>query len=158
MLTENIELFMGLHDIPLEALIEARITLETATAELAALRAGDEDLKKIEKTLSVSSNDKEKIDLLVESSFNFHLALSTAANNPIITHFIVSVKNLLHKCISQNLLLREKPAESLWEHEQIYRAIREKDPAKAKKLMLNHLENYRRRISSLNKDLSFNSD
>jgi len=149
MLIENLELFMGLHDVPLDALIEARITLESATAELAALRADDEDLKRIEDTLSVSANDKKNIDFLVESSFNFHLALATVANNPIITYFIVSVKDLLHQCISQTVLLRKDPAESIREHEQIYRAIKEKNSVQARQLMLNHLENYRNRIREL---------
>lgn len=152
MSSENLELFMSMNEVPLCDLIEVRLILESATAELAAIRADEKHLKMIEKALSVSDERHGDIKDLIQSSYDFHLAVSFAAKNRVVEYFAETTRDLLRKSIETNISLRPKPIESFHEHKRIFLAIKNRKPDQARRLMEKHLENYRSRIEKVLKD------
>ncbi|TXN35233.1 FadR family transcriptional regulator [Flagellimonas hymeniacidonis] len=132
---------LRLEDPDFKSLVETRILLELKTVRLASLRRTDEDLAKMRHALDAY---KEKVlngRDAVEEDLLFHLAIAQASKNStmntfmlIITPEIITNFEKYHVC-DANLSLK-----GIQEHEDIYEAIKEQDPKKAKEKMKAHFK------------------
>ncbi|SAL10234.1 GntR family transcriptional regulator [Caballeronia arvi] len=126
---------------------EFRVVTEAGAAELAALKASDEDIRAIQDAW-------DHLERVVESQqgigakddFAFHLAVARASKN----QFFISVLSFIEEQIefgmnlSRNLsfvktLERQRVVQR--EHREVLDAIRARDSARAGKAMKSHLEN-----------------
>mgnify|MGYP001794369122 FL=1 len=130
---------LRLEDPSFKSLVETRILLELKTVRLAALRRTDEDLEKIGAALEAYNAKVLKGQEAVEEDLLFHLAIAKASKNStmntfmlIITPEIITNFNKHHVC-DANLSVK-----GIKEHEEIFEAIREQDPRKAKAKMKAH--------------------
>lgn len=117
-------------------LIEIRRLLEGQAAFWAASRATPEDLARLEETL----RGGEKGDTIDTIHEKFHSAVVELSGNRILV-------KLLHSLRGEILTQREfhkvvLPAEDRQQHWAIYEAIHERDPQKARRLMLKHVDFY----------------
>ena len=148
-LSEKFEFFMEFKKITLDQVLEFRIVIETSTAEFAAQRREEEDLQNIKKILDVDRDQTMEIGSLVGASLSFHLGIAAAAKSPLLYLILESIAELLRRCIVQTVSSREDPSESIQEHYEIYNAILEGNPLKARHLMFQHLQSYRKRLKEL---------
>jgi len=130
---------LRLEDPSFKSLVETRILLELKTVRLAALRRTDEDLEKIGAALEAYNAKVLKGQEAVEEDLLFHLAIAKASKNStmntfmlIITPEIITNFNKHHVC-DANLSVK-----GIKEHEEIFEAIKEQDPRKAKAKMKAH--------------------
>ena len=130
---------LRLEDPSFKSLVETRILLELKTVRLAALRRTDEDLEKIGAALEAYNAKVLKGQEAVEEDLLFHLAIAKASKNStmntfmlIITPEIITNFNKHHVC-DANLSVK-----GIKEHEEIFEAIKEQDPKKAKAKMKAH--------------------
>ena len=129
-------------------LVESRTIVETANAELAAIRATDEDILKLEECLEDMRSKLGKHKALLLGDADFHLAIADATHNKIQTHLMFSIYDLLKEKIG--LCYHGEKAEEIFEqHCQIKDAIKAKDPVKARRVMEEHLNKIRTQISNL---------
>ena len=130
---------LRLEDPDFKSLVETRILLELRTVELAAERRTDEDLEKMERALDAYESKVLSDQEAVEEDLLFHLAISKASKNAtmntfmlIITPEIITNFEKYHVCDSN---LSKK---GIKEHWDIFEAIRDQDPKRAKAKMKDH--------------------
>ncbi|MEM7381391.1 MAG: FadR/GntR family transcriptional regulator [Bacteroidota bacterium] len=136
-----LEDILRLEDPDFKSLVETRILLELKTVRLASLRRTDEDLAKIRQALDAYNKKVLNKQKAVEEDLLFHLAIAQASKNStmntfmlIITPEIITNFEKYHVC-DANLSFQ-----GIQEHEDIYEAIKEQDPKKAKEKMKAHFK------------------
>lgn len=132
-------------------LVESRAIVETANAELAAERATEEDIVKLEECIEDMRSKLDKHSALLLGDAEFHLAIADAAHNKIQTHLMFSIYDLLKEKIG--ICYHDEKAEIIFkQHCKIVDAIKAKDSAKARETMGAHLGYIRRQINDLVKN------
>ncbi|MGP9807055.1 FadR/GntR family transcriptional regulator [Halomonas sp. AOP12-C2-37] len=130
-------------------LLELRLTLEPAAAELAALRHDDEDRQRLETQHLAFSNAFAQKSQAREEDYLFHFAIATATKNPFFQSFykqwsqsVIPRAKLLStdiNPISSELYLERVQAE----HTSIIEAILSRDAQAARETMFQHLNRAR---------------
>lgn len=132
--------FIGaLHGFQSWQMFEARILLETGLAALAAERAKDEHLTALaEEVAEMFASVDNPADYLIHD-VAFHRIISQASGNPILAAIMETIVSSMYdrrrKTVERSIDLRE----SAGMHREIYRAIRNRKPAEARRLMEQHL-------------------
>ena len=130
---------------------EFRGAVEGAAAALAAERRTDEHLAKIKAALKALDDCIQAGELGVEADEQFHAAITEATEN----QFFVSTRASMNTQIqfgmnlTRNLSMTralERTALVQSEHEEIYKAIRDKNPSLAQTKMKEHINNARLRV------------
>lgn len=127
--------------------LEYRRAVEVEAAGLAAIRRNEIDIKSIEEALL--NHEQASIEGKVGSywEYAFHQRIALAAHNPIFTQAITTTEEILlqyHKLSKNQAPSRPKIISN--EHQEILQSIIDGQPLKAKKAMLNHIENVRKRV------------
>ncbi len=130
---------LALGEPDFKSLVETRILLELKTVELAALRRTNDDLIKIKKALkayevkTLLGNDYLQEDLL------FHLEIAKASKNSTMTTLMLLITPEIIGSYDQDRVCEGDEALSeIKKHEDIYLAIKEKNPELAKNKMEIH--------------------
>lgn len=128
----------GLRDVS-----EARLTVETELAALAAERAGRDDLARLsdilqqmKHSLSGGGTVREYAALDVD----FHLAIAKASKNQVLYELLSAIRGMLQEFIAKSQELPGIKQSAQDHHTKIYTAIREKNPEKARRAMRAHLQ------------------
>jgi len=130
-------------------LIEVRKAIETWNAYYAAVRAGDEDVARLESSIESMREKIEQQISAVEEDANFHITISQAAHNKIQTHLMFSIYDIIKKSI-ENYFDNFKLNYILDQHYRVVAAIKKKDPVLASRRMREHLDY----VESVVKDLA----
>lgn len=116
-------------------LVEVREHLEVLTAKLAAARATDEDIVRLEKHVVGMREAKSDVDAFVAADMAFHFEIAHIANNSVLQDILHSVSSLLHVWFDQTLRVPGTPEATLVEHEAVFEAIRERSAELAERRM-----------------------
>ena len=133
------------------AVLELRISLETESAGLAALRRSDAQLQGMRRALDEFECNIVGAGDTASPDFRFHLQIASATGNPyfadIMNHLGMA---LIPRTRVKALRQHDRPGECLQrvnrEHEEIYAAIARRDPDSARAAMRIHLTNSRERL------------
>lgn len=128
----------------LQEFLDLHALLSGSAAELAALTATEDDLRDIEENLS-----REKVPSSQnEYSQPFHQSVARAAKNPILEELISSVAIITNRVSFQSVdsCGGQYSDKSFSEHQQIFKAIQEHDPDRARELMRSHISAVQHRI------------
>lgn len=143
-----------------EDLLEFRHMLEAKAAELAAERASEEDLQRVETAFERLEDAFAHDDLerLVDSDLAFHQALAAAAHNVVFNHLTSSLLRVMRDNIRLNLsvLMRIPSArEQLQDqHRRIWAGILARDGEAARRAAETHIDYVRQRLGeTLRKEL-----
>ena len=131
-----------LHNIKAIELFETREMLEVKLVKLAAEKATNKDIERINSILEkgkVFLNNPEEFSFL-ESEF--HNAIFKAARNRLLAAMMDSINEVLFERKKKSLLLFSDYKKILKQHTNIFAAIKNKDPDKAGKVMLEHLSDF----------------
>jgi len=138
-------MFLAVEKSSILEMFEIRRLLETATSSMAAERATDEEIDLIriayEKMAeSVNSRDSEKGE---EYDTIFHYTIAETTHNGLLIRLYRTISEDFSRTIStarRYLFVDENnPQRILDQHLKIYEAIRNHDPKKASRAMLEHL-------------------
>jgi len=129
-------------------LVEARAIIETANAQMAAERATDKDIARLEKCIEVMRKNVAKDTSLNDEDAEFHLAVAEATHNKIQTHLMFSIYDLLKDKV--DLCYHGGVDDILEQHCKIVEAIKNKDGAMARQGMEEHLAYVELQINQLN--------
>jgi|WetSurMetagenome_2_1015567.scaffolds.fasta_scaffold02400_7 GntR family transcriptional regulator, transcriptional repressor for pyruvate dehydrogenase complex len=139
----------------IEELLEARRTLESYFAMMAAENGNPELIKDLEALLtdmdgSLAAGDIESYS---EKDIDFHYAIAKASGNRILFKTLINIRNLLRY---QLFTINRMPgiiAISTERHKEVFKAIRKKEPERARTWMWQHItetiENWKQDISPL---------
>ena len=146
-LNEPLEFLVGLEGIDLDELVEARLIVEPELAARAAERATTEDLQAIERALELMKACKSEPLKVVEHDYAFHRAVHHAARNRICE----SMFGVVHRAVMASISIASRQVDlshTLGFHTGIYRAIRNRKPDDARRVMTEHLLDVRKLLSS----------
>ncbi len=128
-------------------LVEARTVIETANAQMAAVRATDKDISRLERCVEVMEKNLGKDRSLKDEDADFHLAVAQATHNKIQTHFMFSIYDLLKDKI--DLCYNGGVDDILQQHSKIVEAIKNRDGEMARRRMEEHLAYVELQINQL---------
>ncbi|GMA63483.1 FadR family transcriptional regulator [Alicyclobacillus fastidiosus] len=122
-------------------LLETRLALEPMAAFLAAERATDEQLERLEKCHEefvgfIMENNVLKISLGDEA---FHDLIFESSQNPLLQNLNNVIKKMLTDYRKKVFSIPKEAMKAVSQHDEILRFIRERNPEAAKENMIQHL-------------------
>jgi GntR family transcriptional repressor for pyruvate dehydrogenase complex len=120
-------------------LIEVRKALEAWGAFLAAQRATEEDIKRLENILEEMRKAFEHGRSWEKQDADFHLSIAQATHNTIQIHIMSTIYDLLRESMAQVFKDRSKVKKLLDHHHRMFNAIKNHSPEKARERTLEHL-------------------
>lgn len=148
LLAAPIDFLLRVDKSSLGALTETRQVLETGVAELAAVNRTAEDLHVLGTLIEEFAQSLDDLERCIELDVDFHVALATAAGNPILASMLATVAALgieSRRQTGRSLTIRRR---SQTDHLAIYAAIELRDPAGARAAMVEHLDHVAQDVSS----------
>ena len=135
-----------------EDVLEFRHLIEGSAAELAAQRATESDLERLEQAYAkldaaYGSDDRHA---QVAADVAFHLTIAESAHNVLFGHLLGSVLRLLHEHVRRSLrdiaVSPETGRQLMAQHLAIHNAIRAREPATARLAAQTHIDFVRQRL------------
>ncbi|MDF2840109.1 MAG: GntR domain protein [Clostridia bacterium] len=144
LLIEPLALFMAMDREASLELLEVRKMMESYAAELAAIRANEEDIEKMTKVIGLMEQDFKQKVLGEENDAVFHYNIAEATGN----RMLVKMMNLISDLLVQNMrssrqymFNKKENAEKLYlQHLNIFNAIKDRKQDLAKQAMFDHLD------------------
>ena len=131
---------LRVHRTPIEQVTEARLLVEPALARFAAERASDEDLDAIAGTLSHVSASLASGDTPVLGNLEFHRLVASASHNAVLVVLLDASLGILEQVLEPRAIDRDLVSGMLTAHQEIYDAIRAREPDDAHRLMTQHVQ------------------
>lgn len=143
-----------------DSLIEFRKVLEVGLVGLAAEKSGEEDWTAMREILSENEaalrmdrgnphGDSLYHDAILKVNIRFHKAVAAATKNHLAVMVLQAISEPLVEVSRRTNEMPGVPEAGLRQHWAIYRAIRERNPEKARQAMLSHLQAAERNAHSL---------
>ena len=117
---------------------DARVVLETATADRACQRITPDQLETMRQALSRWSQPNIDIGTLVAEDERFHMVLVQASQNAVLALLMKTIADLLRE--SRKTTLTFGPGPDIAGHTAILNALEEKDRGAVRRTMLAHLQ------------------
>ena len=135
----SLSLMGALHGFQTWQMFEARIILERSLAALAAERGKEEHHAAMsEEVAEMFATLETPVDYLIHDVL-FHRIISQASGNPILATLMETVTSALYDQRRKTVERSHDLRESAEMHRDIFRAIRGRNPAEARRLMEQHL-------------------
>jgi GntR family transcriptional repressor for pyruvate dehydrogenase complex len=138
-LVEHLDIVFALDDSTYRDLFQARRILETGIAEMAALNITDEEVLRMEESLSKATAVIDDADAFLEADMELHAMILQAAGNRVLPVFMQSINKI-------GVLSRRRTGEDIGvrrqtvrDHRSIVAALKSRNPDKAKRAMMEHL-------------------
>jgi len=141
------------HPFLQDDVLEFRYLLEASASELAAQRATDADLQRLEDAYARLDAAYQGSDrsAQVAADVAFHLTIAESAHNVLYGHLVASVLRLLHEQVRRNLkemsLSSETARQLMAQHLAIRNAIRARQPELARQAAQAHINYVRQRLT-----------
>lgn len=124
-----------------KSLVESRIMLEMQVVALAAERRTETHLEHIKEALEAYRLKVENNEDAVEEDLMFHLKISEASGNPVLnTLMLIITPEIIANFEKYHVCKKSMTGDNLIEHQQIFDAIKEKNPEKAKRELQFHFK------------------
>lgn len=124
-------------------LYEVRKDIELASVYAAAQHRTRRDISKMGRILEKMEADSANSELSLYDDLDFHLALAQSGNNIFRTHILKNIFDLSHDRLQSVMAImtgeKDRIKGLLEQHQVIFSAVEEKDPALAKRTMADHL-------------------
>lgn len=135
-----------------EMLFEVRLMIEPELAFLAAKRSKKSELDKLENCMLALKKARNNPEIWIEKDLKFHKIIAKSTHNPYGIVFIETLLNHMDFLVGSGFLLDGAIEATLFQHEEIMEAIRQKDASKAREKMKEHIKKSQERLSqALNK-------
>ena len=129
-----------LEDPEFKSLVETRILLELKTARLAALRRSEKDLTLIQEALNAYKSVVLKGEDAVQEDLLFHLAIARASGNSTLNRLMLIITPGIITNFEKHHVCDEDKTFRIKEHQDVFDAIKEQNPKKAKEKMKTHFK------------------
>jgi len=142
---ESISTMMQLKRMTLTEIAEARKVVEGQLAELAAERADEEDMRRLEECLNNGARVIAEMSSHLHASMEFHVVLAQAAHNEVLQATVSSYHKLLNDALIG--MRDQRSARSTQKaHEDMMEALRSRDGVALRELTVQHLAESEKRL------------
>lgn len=128
--------------------LEVRRILEPNLAKLAAERAEDQDIEKLEQSLEKQKKLIDQNELIIEEDNNFHFLIAKTTKNDIALKILETINDMLLETREESIKAEQGSELSFKGHQRIFEAISGRDSEAAFEAMVNHLEDVETLIMS----------
>ena len=121
--------------------IEIRKLIEVWCSKKAAEHVTEKELKKMEKALLEMEKLVDSNEILGQPDIDFHIAIAEASHNTLMVHLMTTVKQIFFTMFKISNFTR-RPGKNkilIKQHQEIYEAIRKREPDLAGNKMEHHL-------------------
>jgi len=129
----------SMEELSIAEIIEVRKIIETQLCALAAKRANPQDIAALRESLNRMEAHVEAPRAFTEADHHFHLCVSKASKNTILTEFVERIGDLLHDNMALVIERSTISRRSLSHHQRIFEAICSGNAGQARRLMAAHL-------------------
>jgi len=123
--------------------IEVRKGMESWTAYYAAQRALPDDIRKLEVILENMERNLESLKSSEDFDANFHILVARATHNVVWLHLMQTIFDAMkefQRGVWRAVYLTEEDHRTLYNHHKaVFEAIRDREPERAREVMLEHL-------------------
>ena len=127
-----------------EDLLEFRKIIEVGLASLAAEKARDEDIAAMRAALDRYRQELAAEGVDCNTDMSFHTALAAASGNKMAVIVWQMLSERLAQVLERTITVPHVCEETLKDHETIFRAVKSRNPRRAREAMRSHLENAER--------------
>lgn len=119
-----------------------RLLLEPTAARLAATRADEDVLERLEALCDVTYEvgNRRSAEHFLRANTEFHVMIARAAGNDVLVEFVSSLLEQEERINHLSYSLRDRNDQVSHEHRDILNALRQRDAAGAEALMRQHIE------------------
>jgi GntR family transcriptional regulator, transcriptional repressor for pyruvate dehydrogenase complex len=149
-----IALFARARDVSFANLVEVRRALEPEIAELAAARATEAHLQRLQACIDVMDRSLTDPEAYVAADQEFHSVLAEATGNDIFIAITGVIVNLAQNARRLMFAITEAPKRGQAYHRTILACIAAGDGACARKMMLEHLAQVEQDIGAATSDVA----
>lgn len=118
-----------------DVFFEARMILEPALAALAAIRATEKDMNRMQATIAKLEEGIGNAEQVVNADMDFHLVIANSIGNQILCEFIVGLQRLLRPYLLKKPPDMDGQKLALKEHKEIFEAIKNRNASEARSAM-----------------------
>lgn len=129
-----------------QELLEIRSSLERSAAGLAAERATDEELDRLEEYLERQAAHVDDPETFIDADVRFHVQVARAAGNEVLADLLQSLRSLLRVWVDRGVRTREGAQAAYDEHRRVLDAMRTRDCAATEAAMSAHMATASARI------------
>ncbi|WP_175638389.1 FadR/GntR family transcriptional regulator [Metabacillus schmidteae] len=146
-LTGNFQTSFFLKSISPEDIVEARMSIEPLIIEFAAIRATDEDIKALQKTIKKMEEETKAGIYVPETDETLHKQIAEASHNDLFIKFMSAISNAMkqqemwHFIRDRTVTRPDYRDINFDEHLSLIKAIEEHNAKEAVELMTSHMEN-----------------
>ncbi len=119
--------------------IEARLVIEVGALDLVVKRAKDKDLQELEE-LNKCLESASSVEAAAELDLDFHKALLSIANNPVITEFGSFLGQFFTE--ARHRVSTDARIHTSKEHKDLIAALKARDAERAKDIMRRHIRSW----------------
>lgn len=130
-------------------LLQAREVLESNLARLAADNAREEDLHNMLNAIEETERNIDAPEIYSANNLAFHTAIAEAAGNRVLLAMMRSALHLIDKSINKIAIDRELIISAVAGHRKIYEAIARRDGQAAESALLEHVQRFKTRVTSI---------
>jgi DNA-binding GntR family transcriptional regulator len=129
-------------------IFQLRCIVEGATAELAAQNITEEELRELEEVLGTSyvAGDTETYLQHLKENREFHHRVAVASRNKRLASLVHNLHEQMQALLFLQLDFGTSAVQLMREHEQLVEALRQRDPALARQVMVASIENAREAV------------
>ena len=131
---------------------EMRLLLEPHVVYLAAERATESDIRRMDEILEAQAAAIADGGTGVELDTEFHYAIAAATKNSALIAVTQAISEILLRSREASLLSPERSNTSLQSHRQVLAALRRRDPQEAQEAMHRHIAEIDREVHNLPSD------
>jgi GntR family transcriptional regulator, transcriptional repressor for pyruvate dehydrogenase complex len=128
---------------------DERLAVELGVAVLAAERAEEDDLERLEALVATLEDELEDFAAYRQTDIRLHVGLAEAAASPPLVRASTEVQGAMTDLIAYIAHPPEVLASSNEQHRRIIAAVRERDPLRAARAMTEHLQGTERVLAGL---------
>lgn len=148
-LAETLQMMLDLDSVSLGEIVEARQTVEVGCARIAAQRRTAEDLEAMRQALERASADHTSAEEWLDLDVVFHEAEAAAGHNRVLALPLAAMHAVVQPRLNRLIYPLLDPKAVVAQHREIYEAIRDRDPDRAERMVLRHLDYLRDLYSQL---------
>ena len=131
-------------------LVNVRMILEPGIAEMAALNATSEDVKRLRQLCGIIEDKIENGENYIEEDIAFHTGVARCSGNKVVEQLVPLIDTAVMMFV--NVTHRRLTEETIMTHRAVTDAIEEKDPMGAKSAMMMHMTFNRNMIKEMIKN------
>ncbi len=143
-LASTVVLLMQLKSAPFRTIVEVRTAMEPMISSLAATRMTDESLIDLNSTIEQMREDMDDEHSFLDANKRFHDIIAWSSGNTLFGYIIDSLLGIMDGALIGIDYPPPRRTAILKAHEEIYAALKSRDPKLSEERMREHIEAYER--------------